>query len=72
LRQSESVISLIFHLLAYLAKLEREIFFYHRYQKAPPNCSSYQLLAPEWQSVEKFAQGYSPGHALTNMLTSRS
>jgi hypothetical protein len=36
-----------------------------------PSATSYQLLAPEWQSVEDFAQGYYLAHGLANMLTSR-
>jgi hypothetical protein len=36
----------------------------------PVPCPSYQLLAPERQSVENLAQGHYPTHALANMPTS--
>jgi hypothetical protein len=40
--------------------------------RTTPTCyHSYQLLAQEWQSVEYFAPGYYPTHALANMLTRR-
>jgi hypothetical protein len=35
----------------------------------PTGYPSYQLLAPEWQSIEHFVQGYYLAHALANMLT---